>query len=104
MISYAHLEMIPTTAPGETFKDLDDTFDKMPTNTFQDMAMDKTFDDIPNDVFDKIPRAVSARAERRLIKLQEQMLQEKMMQNETTSPEQVFTILQLFYKRYTYTK
>ena len=62
----------------------------MPTNTFQDMAMDKTFDDIPNDVFDKIPRAVSARAERRLIKLQEQMLQEKIMQNETTSPEQVF--------------
>ena len=56
--------------------------------------MDKTFDDIPNDVFDRIPRAVSARAEKRLIKLQEQMLQENMLLRQQASqnpnpPEQV---------------
>ena len=57
-------------------------------------GMDKTFDDIPNDVFDRIPRAVSARAEKRLIKLQEQMLQENMLLRQQASqnpnpPEQV---------------
>ena len=52
--------------------------------------MDKTFDDIPNDVFDRIPRAVSARAERKLIKLQEQMIQNRNLQKDTpTNPEQV---------------
>ena len=60
--------------------------------------MDKTFDDIPNDVFDRIPRAVSARAEKRLIKLQEQMLQENMLlrqqaQQNPSPPEQVKEIL-----------
>ena len=62
----------------------------MPTNTFKNLSTDKTFDDIPNDVFDRIPRAVSARAERRLIKFQEQMLQEKMQKEAYTSnPDQV---------------
>ena len=62
----------------------------MSSNTFQDLCMDKTFDDIPNDVFDRIPRAVSARAERKLIKLQEQMIQNRHLQKEApTNPEQV---------------
>ena len=37
----------------------------------------KTFANIPTDVFDQIPRAVTAREEKRLVKLQERLLQEK---------------------------
>ena len=38
MISYAHLEMIPSTSPGETFKDLNGTFTDLPTDTFNDLG------------------------------------------------------------------
>ena len=76
LISYADLEKIPRQIETK-YEDLGRTFDQMPTNTFSDLATSKTFDNIPSDVFDQIPRAVTAREERRLIKLQEKLLQQR---------------------------
>ena len=79
LISYAQLEKIPSKfedqqAYGEACQG---TFDAMPTNTFADMPP-RTFEDIPADIFDHIPRAVTAREERRLLKLQEKLVQERL--------------------------
>jgi hypothetical protein len=64
MISYDNLEKIPANLSDGTFDNMNGTFDRMPTNTF---------DDIPSDVFENIPRAVTAREERRHVKLQEHL-------------------------------
>ena len=54
------------------------TFDQMPTNTFTDLqTSDETFANMSTDVFDQIPRAVTAREEKRLIKFQERLLQDE---------------------------
>ncbi len=74
MISYEGLEAVDDPVDSKTFDDLEDTFSGMPTNTFKDMEKDNSFSDIPTDIFDKIPRAVTAREERRMVKLQEQRL------------------------------
>lgn len=57
----------------------------MPTNTFSDMP--RTFEDIPADVFDHIPRAVTAREERRLLKLQEKLVQERLEKEQDSSTQ-----------------
>ncbi len=80
LISYSHLESIPNASKidrGSLDDDVSGMFDKMPTNTFSGLEADKTFENIPHDVFDQIPRAVTAREERRLIKLQEKLLNER---------------------------
>ena len=56
LISYAHLEKIPSTIDSGSYDDLNSTFDKMPRNTFSDLDSKKTFEDIPSDVFEQIPR------------------------------------------------
>lgn len=49
MVSFDHLELPTDRAPSETFRD-----------------MPRALDDLPGDVFDAIPRAVTAREEKRL--------------------------------------
>ncbi len=49
LVSFDHLELPTDRAPSETFRD-----------------MPRALDDLPSDVFDAIPRAVTAREEKRL--------------------------------------
>lgn len=77
------MEKIPSKIDGQSgyeqigYEGINTTFDQMPTNTFTDLQTNKTFANIPTDVFDQIPRAVTAREEKRLLKFQERLLQEK---------------------------
>ena len=76
LISYADLEKIPTKIDNQLLDQHYDHLDmSQDTHMFDDLdQVDKTFEDIPSDVFDKIPRAVTAREEKRLIKLQEKLM------------------------------
>ena len=92
LISYADLEKIPTKIDNQLLDQNYDTLDmSQDTNMFDDLSqVDKTFEDIPSDVFDKIPRAVTAREEKRLIKLQEKLMMEnrkEQMQQKDQSPQ-----------------
>jgi hypothetical protein len=56
LVSFDHLELPTDGAPAETFRDLPRALDDLP----------RALDDMPADVFDAIPRAVTAREEKRL--------------------------------------
>jgi len=83
LISYAHLERIPSQIDKKSGYEgidstFDSTFDQMPTNTFTDLqTSQETFANMSTDVFDQIPRAVTAREEKRLLKFQERLLHDK---------------------------
>ena len=87
LISYADLERIPGKIENQCMDLHYDSLD-MSDQTFADLSQNKTFEDIPSDVFDKIPRAVTAREERRLVKLQEKlMLDHRASEQETGQPK-----------------
>ena len=90
LISYADLERIPGKIENQCMDQHYDSLDMTADQTFADLKHNKTFEDIPSDVFDKIPRAVTAREERRLVKLQEKMMLENRsnaVDNETGNPK-----------------
>ena len=90
LISYAHLEKIPNKIEGQSYDH--STFDQMPATDalFCDLSTGKTFENIPSDVFDQIPRAVTAREEKRLIKFQERLLlqQQRRAEEDSTSQQE----------------
>ena len=92
LISYADLEKIPTKIDNQL---LDQHYDTLEMSTqdsamFDDLSADKTFQDIPSDVFDKIPRAVTAREEKRLIKLQEKLMMENRKEKDSSQNTEDF--------------
>ena len=74
MVDFDHLELPSDKSTGDIFRDMpntdkasrtDDIFGDMKQHeSFRDMP--RPLDDMPTDVFDKIPRAVTAREEKRL--------------------------------------
>ena len=90
LISYADLEKIPTKIDNQLLDQHYDHLDmSQDTHMFDDLdQVDKTFEDIPSDVFDKIPRAVTAREEKRLIKLQEKLMIENRKQEQIQPKDQ----------------
>ena len=89
LISYADLEKIPHKIDNQLLDQHYDTLEMSP-DMFDDLSQDKTFEDIPSDVFDKIPRAVTAREEKRLIKLQEKLMMENRKEKDSSQNTQDF--------------
>ena len=87
LISYADLERIPGKIENQCMDQHYDSLDMTGADHLADLRHNKTFEDIPSDVFDKIPRAVTAREERRLVKLQEKLMSESQRSNSVTEED-----------------
>ena len=70
MVSFEGLERPFSAGPDETFKDVPDALDDVP-DALSDISP-TTFEDIPKDVFESIPSAVSAREDKKIKKLQKE--------------------------------
>ncbi len=95
MVFFDDVERIDGVSPADTFRDVPSALNDVP-NALADFSSDKTFDQIPKDVFDAIPSAVSAREGRRLErqkrareeekkKRQEEELEKKATQNDAVA-------------------